>query len=222
MATITASTGFRLRMDANGNIPELNSYWTTLTPASPPGVLTARLIDSGPYFTTYTLLAQGDIVSNAARKISGQVNSLTLLASSSSDLGQNGPQLEITDADVPVYQAPRLPLSLFVTGDDTITGSALADSLVGLTGNDYLDGRRGPDALFGGAGRDTLIGGANDVDALYGGTGNDVYFVDDSRHVVVEAAGEGRDVVVASVSYRLESTAEVEELQAADGTARIH
>src|SRR5215212_6588716 len=169
MATITASTGFRLRMDANGNIPELNSYWTTLTPASSPGTLTVRLIKGGPYFTTYTLLAAGDIVSNAARQITGHVESLILVAASRSDLGQNGPQLEITDADVAVAQAPRLPLSLFVTGNDTITGSALADSLVGLTGNDFLDGGPGADILYGGAGRDTLIGGANDFDALYGG-----------------------------------------------------
>jgi Ca2+-binding RTX toxin-like protein len=222
MATITASTGFRLRMDANGDIPELNSYWTTLTGASPAGTLTARLIKGGPYFTTYTLLAEGDIISNAARQITGQVASLTLVAASLSDFGQNGPQLEITDADVEVYRASRLPLSLFVTGNDTITGSALADSIVGLTGNDYLDGRRGRDVLHGGAGSDTLIGGANDSDTLYGDSGNDVYFVDDGRHVVVEAAGEGRDVLVASVSFRLGATSEVEELQAKKGTARIH
>src|SRR5215213_6872129 len=214
MAKIAASPGFQLRMDANGNIPELNSYWTTLTPASSPGTLTVRLIKSGPYFTTYSLLATGDIVSNAARQVSGTIEVLTLVGTSRSDLGQNGPQLVITDANVAVHQAPRLPLSLFATGNDTITGSALADSLVGLTGNDSLDGGPGADILYGGAGRDTLVGGANDFDALYGGIGKDVYFVDDSRHIVGEAAGEGRDVVVATVSYRVGATSEIEELQA--------
>lgn len=67
-------------------------------------------------------------------------------------------------------------------GNDTITGSALADALYGeggndrlygLDGNDRLEGSFGDNLLDGGNGNDTLIsGGAHD--RLLGGAGNDL------------------------------------------------
>ena len=105
-------------------------------------------------------------------------------------------------------------MSLFVSGDDTITGSLLDDIIQGVTGNDTLHGRRGRDLLYGGEGNDTLVGGARDADRLYGGRGDDIFVIDDARHVVIEAAGEGDDTVGASVSYVLLSTSEIETLAA--------
>jgi len=67
----------------------------------------------------------------------------------------------------------------------------------------------GNDTLNGGTGADTLIGGA----------GNDIYTVDNVGDLVVEAAGEGADIVNASVSYTLSS--EVENLTLT-GTAAIN
>ena len=84
--------------------------------------------------------------------------------------------------------------------NNTITGNAAANQLFGLEGND---------ALNGGAGADTLTGGA----------GNDTYTVDNLLDVVVEAAGNGIDLVNASVSYVVSS--EVENLTLT-GTAAIN
>jgi Ca2+-binding RTX toxin-like protein len=56
--------------------------------------------------------------------------------------------------------------------DDTITGNAEANKLIGLGGNDTLDGGAGNDTLMGGAGNDTLIGGVG-ADVLDGGNGID-------------------------------------------------
>jgi Ca2+-binding RTX toxin-like protein len=202
-----------MRMDASGNIPELDSYWINATATSSPGTFTARLIRRGDYFTTYTISVTGEILTDPAQRVTGVIEGLTLTASSSSSLGQNGTQLVITGLDVPVVQAARVPLGLFLLEDDTITGSSQDDIIRGLTGNDVLTGRRGQDALFGGEGNDTLIGGSKDADRLYGGNGDDVFSVADASHVVIEVTGGGQDTVVASVSYGLTTSAEVEVLR---------
>lgn len=66
-------------------------------------------------------------------------------------------------------------------GNDTITGTALADkiyggngndTMTGGPGNDYLEGNSGNDTITGSAGTDTLVAGIG-ADTLSGGTGND-------------------------------------------------
>lgn len=88
-------------------------------------------------------------------------------------------------------------------------GSNVRDVLRGLGGNDVLWGAGGNDTLTGGNGADRLNGGGG-ADLMAGGAGSDSYRVDSSGDRVVEAAGQGRDRVVASVSHVLE--ANVEEL----------
>lgn len=85
-------------------------------------------------------------------------------------------------------------------GDDLVLGGA---------GNDTLSGGAGNDTLLGGAGNDRLDGGSG-ADGLAGGVGNDTYVVDNADDVVTENAGEGIDLVQASVSYTL--TEHVENL----------
>jgi serralysin len=58
------------------------------------------------------------------------------------------------------------------SGNDTLSGNAVANTLTGGDGADVLDGRAGNDSLFGGNGNDTLIGGAGS-DYMLGGTGAD-------------------------------------------------
>jgi Ca2+-binding RTX toxin-like protein len=79
--------------------------------------------------------------------------------------------------------------SAILAGADTLTGSALRDTLLAYGGNDLLDGRGGADILAGGA-------------------GNDTYVVDNAGDVVQEGPGAGSDTVRALVSYALGANVE--------------
>lgn len=59
-------------------------------------------------------------------------------------------------------------------GNDTISGGARQDTISGGLGNDSVDGGMGTDTLFGDDGNDTIIGGLG-RDTMTGGTGNDVF-----------------------------------------------
>ncbi len=74
--------------------------------------------------------------------------------------------------------------------DDKLTGSDNADTLFGAAGDDILRGGAGADELDGGAGSDTMVGGL----------GNDRYIVGLRSDVIVEAAGEGWDIVYSYAS----------------------
>ena len=87
-------------------------------------------------------------------------------------------------------------------GLDTLDGGTGIDVLYGEAGNDKLLGGDGNDQLFGGADNDQLTGGAG-ADTLTGGLGDDTYFVDDYSDTLVELAGEGSDIVRASVTWTL-------------------
>ncbi|MEX8519820.1 MAG: putative Ig domain-containing protein [Leptothrix sp. (in: b-proteobacteria)] len=96
-------------------------------------------------------------------------------------------------------------------GSSTLIGGLGDDNLTSLTGNSSLSGGDGNDSLYGGTGNDTLDGGSG-ADSMAGGLGNDTYVVDNIGDVVVEAAGEGYDLVKTSVSFTLGAGVEVEEI----------
>ena len=108
----------------------------------------------------------------------------------------------------------------------TLAGGSTATVSITLTGldtDDLLLGTAGTDILFAGAGNDTLNGLAG-IDQMSGGTGDDVYIVDNASDVVIEATGNGFDLIRTSVSYALNDSSEVESLSAFDpsGTAAIN
>ena len=93
------------------------------------------------------------------------------------------------------------------TSANTITGNAAANRLEGADGDDTLTGGDGADTLVGGAGADKLDGGLA-ADQMAGGLGDDIYYVDNAGDVVVEAAGEGADLVNSSVTFTLSANVE--------------
>ena len=93
------------------------------------------------------------------------------------------------------------------------TGNALANILIGNSGNNRLTGMAGNDQLDGGDGDDILDGGAG-VDTLVGGLGNDTYVIDNLQDTLVELAGAGTDTVQinGSVDLNVGAFTEIEHI----------
>jgi Ca2+-binding RTX toxin-like protein len=83
---------------------------------------------------------------------------------------------------------------------------------INLTGNGFAQ------TLTGNAAANTL-NGKGGADTMIGGNGDDTYVVDKGRDVVVEAAGEGTDRVLTTVSYRLGDGQSIQELSARSATS---
>jgi Ca2+-binding RTX toxin-like protein len=78
-------------------------------------------------------------------------------------------------------------------GNDTIVGTASADSIDGQDGDDKLSGAGGTDTLVGGSGADSLNGGSGN-DTMVGGIGTDTLLGGDNDDEFRWAAGHGVDV----------------------------
>lgn len=99
---------------------------------------------------------------------------------------------------------------LRLTGDAVVgRGNALENIIDGSAGDNEIYGLEGNDTLSGGDGNDIIDGGA-EIDLLDGGNGDDTYYVDNDKDVIVEAVNAGYDRVFATSSYML--SANLEEL----------
>ena len=88
----------------------------------------------------------------------------------------------------------------------TVTSNP-SDARIG-TAADTLNGNGGSDVLNGGGGADVMKGGG----------GNDSYYVDNALDQLIEAPGNGFDVVWASMNYTLAGQQEIESLHALGST----
>jgi len=99
--------------------------------------------------------------------------------------------------------------NLLLTGGAGINGD-------GNDLNNQITGNGGNNSLTGGAGNDTLDGGAG-IDTLAGGMGDDSYVVDTATDIITEAAGQGTDTVLSSVTFTIVPLAEIENLTLTGG-----
>ena len=99
--------------------------------------------------------------------------------------------------------------NLTLTGASAIngTGSAGDNVIRGNSNANLLDGGAGDDTLIANGGNDSLVGGAG-FDQMYGGAGNDTYYANDLTDFAYEDAGEGNDLVIASVDHHLRDNIE--------------
>ncbi|MFZ4411367.1 MAG: calcium-binding protein, partial [Paracraurococcus sp.] len=134
---------------------------------------------------TYAVDNAGDLVVEAA---GGGID--TVLASIGYTLGANVENLVLTG-------------STFLRG----VGNDLANVITANDAGNQIAAGGGDDTLLGGAGNDSLNGGSG-ADRMAGGAGSDIYVVDDAGDVVVEAAGQGTDLVQAGITYTLGANVE--------------
>jgi 2',3'-cyclic-nucleotide 2'-phosphodiesterase (5'-nucleotidase family)/Ca2+-binding RTX toxin-like protein len=115
------------------------------------------------------------------------------------------------EADTP--QSGDTRIQNVTVRDDTVldspnvVGTNDDDDLNGTAGKETIYGRNGDDVIHAMGGNDRLIGGEG-ADTMLGGTGNDIYVVDNGGDEVTEAADEGIDRVISSITYLLGSNVE--------------
>jgi Ca2+-binding RTX toxin-like protein len=119
-----------------------------------------------------------------------------------------GGRISVTDLRAGAPEgADTLTGIAFLQFADTIVAASTgptegADTLNGTAGNDTIDALGGADSVSGLDGADSIVGGAG-ADTLRGGPGNDSYVVDSAADIVIEASGEGTDIVFADLSWTL-------------------
>lgn len=155
----------------------------------------------------------------AANRLSGGAGNDTLIGNGGNDrldggLGADRMQGGAGDDRYIVDNSADLVVEVARGGTDSVFASVSArlgahvENLT-LQGDGNLSGTGNSlnNALTGNA-RNNLLNGGTGADTLRGGRGNDTYVVDNTADRVIEAAGQGTDLVRSSVSFQLSGNVE--------------
>ncbi|MEL7463938.1 MAG: calcium-binding protein [Pseudomonadota bacterium] len=127
---------------------------------------------------TITLRGNSCLIGGQANP-DGRITAYDVRTSSGVLLSVTGLNVRLED----YVEASDDALGTLFARDDSMTGSALADMISGLTGDDTISGQDGADTLRGGNGDDSLLGRS----------GEDVIAGDDNRATI--RGGEGNDAL---------------------------
>ena len=170
--------------------------------------LTVNLTAVGPnnYLTGVGSSDNNTLIGSAARNtLSGMVGDDSLFGGDGVDtlIGGTGNDSYFNDGSDLIIEVVGGGTADYVESAVTYTLAANVEVLQ-LTGGETISGfgNLGNNTITGNAADNTLDGGAGN-DSLVGGIGNDTYFVDSAGDVIVEAASEGTDLVVSTVSHSL-------------------
>lgn len=109
-------------------------------------------------FTSATVSLFGSFIIQSGELAGGTVNRMTWKTASSDFL------LDLSNFSLPLDEALEGNLLQLFDGNNTVTGGAGDDILIGLPGNDLIRGGFGKDMLIASSGQDTIFGGAdNDI-----------------------------------------------------------
>jgi len=149
-------------------------------------------LDGGAGDDIYMISGTGTTVNESIAGSSGGNDTITLLSGFSGPISISGTYIEningsalANTASIQVTGSSIANNLIGGAGNDSITGDAGNDTLTGNNGDDTLSGEADNDSLSGGGGNDSLSGGIGDdtldggigTDNLSGGAGNDVYLV---------------------------------------------
>jgi len=142
-----------------------------------------------------TLVDGGGAVGNEDTLIGGIGNDIYIVGlRGSSTIEAVGEGIDEVRTTQPVYELQPNVENLTVTDNAAhglIGGNALANVLRGGTGKDDIFGREGNDTLFGGSGA---------ANTMFGSEGDDTYVVEATGDSVIEAFGQGADIVQTALS----------------------
>ena len=191
--TLEAGVEYRVTLRGDGSSTSLMSNTLRIMGASG-NELAERFNSSGLNELVFTPTASGTFYVNVSASTVGAAGAGYIVSI-------NGPEV------------------IGTAGNDTLTGSSLAEEMLGLDGNDRLFGLGGNDRLVGGNGADILDGGAGN-DTMNGGLGNDRYVVDSVSDVIEGevgfSQGGGIDTVESWISYTLPRNVEILRLMGAE------